>query len=263
MRRSSSTKDRIFEQACLLFAEHGYKGVSARQIAAAVHVRHRTVQYHYRDKKELYTQVFHKLYDLDNVLTYDVLLQREPSIFDTPEGKAYAIQRVVFSFFYRHAFIPEEWKRKLIHRELLDRSPIFWRLMETELNQEAEKMLEFYYRLRPDGPRIEALYWSHLPYTQALYYFLADGFIENHFERHIAHRDGNATELPLSLSNPHDGRKLPILPALNHEQKSRSQWLAVQSLDRDTEEELNKFIVKNTVKTMISLLNLPVPPMLD
>lgn len=176
-------KDRILKEACRLFAEYGYDAVSTRRIAEAANVRDGSLRYHFANKETLYAQVFRKVYDLDNALTYDVLLSREPTILETAEGKAYAIKRIVFDYFQRHVFIPEKWRRKLIHRELANRSLTFCRHVEKELKEEREKMVAFYFLLRPDGNLDEAVYWAYLPDTQGLYHFMAGDVIGRQFDR--------------------------------------------------------------------------------
>lgn len=173
-----STRKRILDAACRLFADNGYDNVSLRQIADKAEVRHGSLKYHFTDKKTLYTNVFRIVYDLEHALTYDVLLQQEPLIFDTPAGKAYAIQRIVFDYFHRHVFIPEEWKLRLINRELLEPSSVFRPHVEKKLETENGKMKEFYYALCPEGTETDALYWSQLPCAQALYYFLTLEFLK-------------------------------------------------------------------------------------
>lgn len=210
----TKTKDRILHKACLLFAEHGYDAVSTRQIAKEANVRHGSLRYHFTSKEALYTEVFRKVYDLDNALTYDILLSKEPMILDTPEGKAYAVQRIVFDYFQRHIFISEPWRKQLIFRELTNLAPLFHRLVDEVLKEETEKMFEFFYLLCPNGTRAEAFYWAHLPDTQGLYYFKA---------RHLLEKD-DAPEFKL---------------------------------------EIKKIVISKTAKIMITLLNLPVPAMLE
>lgn len=178
-----STRQQIFDAACLLFAEHGYEKVSIRSITEKAGAKLSSFYYHFENKESLYIEVFRNVYDLENALTYDVLLKKEPMIFDSPESRAYAIQRIVFDFFRRHIFTLEDWKRKLITHELFDQSPLFFRLVDEVLKEESEKMMQFYYLLRPDGTKTEAYYWSHLPDTQGLYYLMASGPIEKYYDR--------------------------------------------------------------------------------
>ncbi len=208
------TRQQIFQAACLLFAEHGYGNVSIRMIAEKAEVQLGSIYYHFENKDKLYLEVFRSVYDLDNALTYDVLLATEPMLFDSPEGKAYAIQRVVFDYFHRHVFTLETWKRRLIIRELFEQTPIFFRLVTEVLGGESEKMLQFYYVLVPGGSDSEAYYWSHLPDTQGLYYLMANGPIEAHYDKVFL-------------------------------------------------DDLSRTIIKRTTSLMISMLDLPVPLMLE
>lgn len=179
---SANTQQRIIKAACLLFAEHGYDNVTTRDIAKSAKTKPGSIYYYFENKEALYAEVFRNVYDLENALTYEVLLTREPLLLDTPEGKAYAIQRVVFDYFHRHVFTPEEWKRRLILRELFNYSPVFIRFAEDILRDESEKMMKFYFLLSPDGTQQEAYYWSHLPDTQGLYYLMANEAIGRYFD---------------------------------------------------------------------------------
>lgn len=210
----TTVQQRIFEAACQLFSEHGYENVSIRTIAEKAKTKLGSIYYYYESKETLYLEVFRQAYDIKNALTYDVLLAREPMVLDSSEGKAYAIQRIVFDYFHRHIFAPEEWRRKLIMQALYDQSPMFFQLVKEVLNEEFQKMTQFYYLLSPDGSSTEAYYWSHFPASQGLYYLLSSRTIEK-----------------------------------NHDQKFV--------------EELCQTAIKNTAKIMISLINLPIPGMLE
>jgi AcrR family transcriptional regulator len=58
--KSERTKERILRAAEKLFAEHGYDGVSVRQIAAAAGVQLALLSYHFKTKEGLYRAVFHR-----------------------------------------------------------------------------------------------------------------------------------------------------------------------------------------------------------
>lgn len=179
---ANSIKQRILNTAGHLFAENGYDNVSTRQIADEVKVRHGSLYYHFTNKETLYAHVFRDVYDLDNALTYDVLMKTEPLVFDTPEGKAYAIQRVVFDYFQRHVFMPDSWKRKLVFREMLEPSSIFRSYVEKKLKEETDEMFKFFYALCPEGSQTDAYYWTQFPCAQALYYFQTYEFLEHRYD---------------------------------------------------------------------------------
>lgn len=65
--------ERILQAATLLFAEYGYHGVSARQIADAVGLNVATVHYHTGGKRELYLSVVRRLYEQEQALVTRVL----------------------------------------------------------------------------------------------------------------------------------------------------------------------------------------------
>lgn len=176
-----STKERILDSACFLFSEHGFDNVTTRQIAEHANVRHGNIYYHFENKERLYYEVFRKVYDLDNALTYDILQQKEPLIFDTPEGKAYAIQRVIFDYYQRHVYIADEWRKKFIHRELSIVSPLFTRHVEESLKEVYDKMMEFYYLLKPEGSLVEAYYWSHIPDANGLYIVMNQDYVRREY----------------------------------------------------------------------------------
>lgn len=67
------SRERIIQAATLLFAEHGYHGVSARQIADAVGLNVATVHYHTGGKRELYLSVVRRLYEQEQALVMGVL----------------------------------------------------------------------------------------------------------------------------------------------------------------------------------------------
>lgn len=173
-----STKKRILDAACILFAKHGYHKVSSRMIAETVGIRHGTVNYHFKGKKTLYIEVFRYIFQFDHILTYDVLLEREPIVLETPSGKAYAIQRVVTDFFHRHLHASGHWARRLVLREMFEHSPVFHQILDEILKAESDKMMEFYFLLNPTGTVVDAYLWSHLPDVQVLNYMMGESIRE-------------------------------------------------------------------------------------
>lgn len=186
--KSEITHRRIIEAASLLFSEHGYEKVTTRMIAAQLGIRHSSVHYHFRSKEELYTEVFRSLFDTSNVLTYDILLRQEPFVLDTPDGKAYAIQRVIMNYFQRNFHIEEEWKQKLIFRELFNPSSVYLKLIEKVLKLEADKRMEFFFILKPDGSPEDAYVWAHQPDAQTVFYIMAKGALEAFYDKEFIGR---------------------------------------------------------------------------
>lgn len=69
----NDSHERILQAATLLFAEYGYHGVSARQIADAVRLNVATVHYHTGGKRELYLNVVRRLYEQEQALVTSIL----------------------------------------------------------------------------------------------------------------------------------------------------------------------------------------------
>jgi AcrR family transcriptional regulator len=176
----AETRESLLDAACRLFAEHGFNKVSTRMIAKNADVNLGSIHYHFGNKKELYCEVFRIAINADNPLTIEKLLAMNPDLLTTPEGKAYAIQRITYDYYYRHYNIPEKWKRQLIFRELFNPSPAYQKLMDEVLKIESEKMMNFYFMLAPNASLSEAFVWAHYPDTQATYYLMAESPIVNH-----------------------------------------------------------------------------------
>jgi TetR/AcrR family transcriptional regulator, regulator of cefoperazone and chloramphenicol sensitivity len=63
--RAAETRARILETSLRLFAEHGFKGVSVRDISAAAAVNVAAVSYHFGSKQGLYRTIFETVLDED------------------------------------------------------------------------------------------------------------------------------------------------------------------------------------------------------
>jgi AcrR family transcriptional regulator len=56
---SAGSRERVLVKALHLFAEHGYRGLSMREIADAVGFTKAALYYHFRDKEDLFGAVVH------------------------------------------------------------------------------------------------------------------------------------------------------------------------------------------------------------
>ena len=54
---SQAVRERIIREATRLFVEHGYRGISMREIAEAANVSKAGLYYHFRDKEDLFLAV--------------------------------------------------------------------------------------------------------------------------------------------------------------------------------------------------------------
>ncbi len=80
----NESHERIMRTATVLFAEHGYHGVSARQLADAVGLNVATVHYHTGGKRELYLSVVRRLYEEERALVMRVLDAQPPDTWVRP-----------------------------------------------------------------------------------------------------------------------------------------------------------------------------------
>ncbi len=63
--RTAETRQRIIDTSLRLFAEHGFKGVSVRDISAAAGVNVAAISYHFGSKQGLYHTIFAMVLDED------------------------------------------------------------------------------------------------------------------------------------------------------------------------------------------------------
>jgi AcrR family transcriptional regulator len=179
-KKSNSTPSALIDAAGQLFSQHGYSAVSTRMIAELANVAHSSIHYHFETKEAIYKEVFLRIFDLENALDHEKLLEKEPYVLKSPDGKAYAIHRIVRDYFTRNAFYTEQWKRDLVIREIFDHSPAFKYLVDNVLRLELDKRREFFYLLKPDGSSEESFFWANVPDTQGLFYLLNWQLIEKY-----------------------------------------------------------------------------------
>ena len=56
-----STKDRILDEALVVFAEHGYKGTNLRDLAARLHLSKSALYKHYESKEDIWNALLDKM----------------------------------------------------------------------------------------------------------------------------------------------------------------------------------------------------------
>ncbi|MDR2705841.1 MAG: TetR/AcrR family transcriptional regulator [Planctomycetaceae bacterium] len=171
-KKTSSTRQVILDIACELFSKFGYSKVTTRMIAEKAHINQGSIHYHFGSKEDLYVEVYKLANGIADALEIETLLNEEPTLLETPEGKSYAIFRIVSDWFHRHFYIAEDWKPQLIFRELFEPSPMYDRLVEEVFKPETQSRLRFYYMLAPNASYADAYVWVHYPDSQAIYYWL-------------------------------------------------------------------------------------------
>src|ERR1700685_2178542 len=61
--RSPDTRDRVLSVAQALFAEHGYRGTSLRDIARRIGIKAPSLLHHFPSKQQLYLAVLNKMFE--------------------------------------------------------------------------------------------------------------------------------------------------------------------------------------------------------
>ena len=119
--QSGDSLERILQVATVLFAEHGYHGVSTRTIASAVGLNVSTVNYHAGSKPDLYRQVFRRLfmreYELVSTFTAcvgDDLVRDREAVRTLLEHLVDAL----VDMSVENPEVPRLWVRRWLEREL-------------------------------------------------------------------------------------------------------------------------------------------------
>lgn len=99
-----NNKEKIFEVSVNLFSEHGYDGVSIRQIAHEVGIKESSIYNHYKSKEDI----------LDSILQYYIFEMTRDEI---PVEKANENLDVSMDYFYREGL--ELYKSKLSEPKMM------------------------------------------------------------------------------------------------------------------------------------------------
>jgi AcrR family transcriptional regulator len=117
---SSDSLERILRAATLLFAEHGYHGVSTRAIAEAVGLNVATVNYHAGGKRELYRKVFHRLFLQEFELVAIFAGYVDDDVIQNPAALRDLLERLIDSLIdmtLEYPEVPRLWVRRWLERE--------------------------------------------------------------------------------------------------------------------------------------------------
>jgi AcrR family transcriptional regulator len=129
-----NTRDKILNAAGEIFAEHGFEGATIRMITEQAEVNVAAVNYHFRDKAELYNRVV-----LDacsaRAAWHDVL--GEPA--NAPEEKL----RSLIAHFLEYMLDPNRpaWKRRLMAREMANPTTALDELVEKNIRPFRDEFL--------------------------------------------------------------------------------------------------------------------------
>ncbi|MEE9367920.1 MAG: CerR family C-terminal domain-containing protein [Pontiella sp.] len=113
MGKTQTTKDRLLQAACAVFAEKGYQNATVAEICEKAEANIAAVNYHFGDKESLYDQVWRHAFEITST-TYPV----DGNLPENPELEDY-----IYSFAYAliHRFFDEGEAGlfpKLLHQEM-------------------------------------------------------------------------------------------------------------------------------------------------
>jgi TetR/AcrR family transcriptional regulator, regulator of cefoperazone and chloramphenicol sensitivity len=128
------TRDKILDAAGEVFAEHGFEGATIRAITERAGANVAAVNYHFRDKSELYSRVV-----LD---ACSVRAAWRDAVADAPNSPQ-ARLRSLICHFLRLLLDPERpaWKRRLMAREMSDPTEALDLLVEKNIRPFREEFL--------------------------------------------------------------------------------------------------------------------------
>ena len=146
-----ATRQRVFDVATELFAEHGFKRVTVRQIAAAARANVAAVNYHFGDKAGLYSAV------VDNAIR---IMQetgrqaREAGEGLPPREQLHAFIRVFLTRITGSGHVP--WIHRLMMRETDDPTEMLTRIVREVIEPRSQYLISIVGALTglaPDDPR--------------------------------------------------------------------------------------------------------------
>jgi AcrR family transcriptional regulator len=131
--KSLETRQRVLEAAGEVFANHGFRDATIREICEKAKANVAAVNYHFGDKEELYAAVF------DYARTCAVAQFTElgaPAA--PPEERLRAFVRAVLTRFFNEG--RPAWLGKLVAREMIEPSPALDALVNGQIRPNSERL---------------------------------------------------------------------------------------------------------------------------
>lgn len=169
-----SRRERILDAAEALFAEHGYDGVTLRQIATRAGVDVALASYHFGKKLDLFHAVFLRRADMLNDARRDALYECQHKAGD----KGPTVEQIIEAFLRPLELAQETgdegWRHYLALIAYINNSP-FWgpRMMSELFDELVQEFIEALQKALP-GARDEDIFWCYHSLSGALTLTLAN-----------------------------------------------------------------------------------------
>ena len=177
-----STRERIVAAAGEVFADHGFRAATIRQITERAGVNLAAVNYHFRDKAELYAQVLQH--------SHAAALQVGQFTTAAQGGMAPARRLRLFVGTYLHYLLDPArpgWHLRVRARELADPTPALDRLVDEAIRPMSAALRDIVRALTgPELPHDELLLLAQSILGQCLFYSQCGAVIQRvHPEFHL------------------------------------------------------------------------------
>lgn len=209
-----STREHLLQTAGELFALQGIEAVSTRMIAEAAEVKLSGIHYHYGSKEKLYVAALHYAMDSDSCANFSSVIDENPALFGTREGRAEVIRTTVYRSFYDHfKGDAPDWTTQLIVRELVTPTSMFPVFAENHVKPDIEAAERLYRASKPCASDTEIAAWIDILHSQIFLYIMAknaleimrgEGSMDSLFYQGVARVVARAMILELELPLPRD-----------------------------------------------------------
>lgn len=140
--RGVATRQRIVDEALLLFARHGFEGIGVRDIAKMVGVNHGLIKYHFGTKDELWREAVRLMFT-----RMDEVLRRGPGEADLAPEKAFEIS---LRRYVRYCAEHPEHARLMVQESFRDNERLAW-ASASFIRPSHDRIFSRWHRLMRDG----------------------------------------------------------------------------------------------------------------
>lgn len=157
-----------------LFAEHGFDGVTVRDIVKKAHANLGNMTYYFDSKEALYLEVIRFALDKQGAGEWISLADNAPTAKESPHGLAKAIDAVIHillgAALDRRIF---PWRNQLILRELIQPTAAWNDIIKSFVTPELNCLTRLYKKAIPDASETDATIWVFTLYSHASFYTIS------------------------------------------------------------------------------------------